>query len=97
MSTTLVSAIAHSDQHRQGKSRPVLGRRQFGKVKWFDLQKGYGFIIPDTGGADVFVHYTALPLDGDGAWRGLSESERVSYILAKNNKGFLAMKVQEEG
>ncbi len=50
-----------------------------GTVKWFNPTKGYGFIQPDQGGADVFVHITALQAAGLST---LNEGQRVSYELA---------------
>ncbi|MGE0409669.1 MAG: cold-shock protein [Amphiplicatus sp.] len=47
-----------------------------GKVKWYNSQKGYGFIAPDDGGKDVFVHATALETAGI---RGLSDGQELSY------------------
>ena len=44
-----------------------------GKVKWFNAEKGYGFIEQDNGGADVFVHYTAIDVQG---YRSLDEAQR---------------------
>jgi CspA family cold shock protein len=52
-----------------------------GIVKWFNPTKGYGFIQPDQGGADVFVHITALEAAG---LRTLNEGQKVSYELATN-------------
>lgn len=52
-----------------------------GTVKWFNPTKGYGFIQPDQGGADVFVHITALEAAG---LRTLNEGQKVSYELATN-------------
>ena len=49
-----------------------------GTVKWFNATKGYGFIQPDDGGSDVFVHITAVEQAG---LRGLNENQRVSYEL----------------
>jgi len=49
-----------------------------GTVKWFNSKKGYGFIQPDNGGADVFVHISAVEKAG---MRSLNENERVSYEL----------------
>lgn len=50
-----------------------------GKVKWFNPTKGYGFIAPDAGGSDVFVHITAVEKAG---LRTLNEGQAVSYELA---------------
>ena len=47
-----------------------------GTVKWFNAQKGYGFIQPESGGADVFVHISAVERAGMGS---LSEGQRISY------------------
>ena len=47
-----------------------------GTVKWFNSTKGYGFIQPDAGGADVFVHITAVEKAG---FRGLNDGEKLSY------------------
>ncbi|MEM1380614.1 MAG: cold-shock protein [Pseudomonadota bacterium] len=49
-----------------------------GKVKWFNDQKGYGFIQPDEGGSDVFVHISAVERSG---LQGLQENQKVSYEL----------------
>lgn len=54
-----------------------------GKVKWFDATKGYGFISPDDGGRDVFVHITAVR---DAGLQTLTENQRVSYEL-KTERG----------
>ena len=55
-----------------------------GTVKWFSQEKGYGFIEPDEGGEDLFVHYSAI--EGSG-FRTLEEGERVSYEPARGRKG----------
>lgn len=47
-----------------------------GTVKWFNMQKGYGFIAPENGGADVFVHITAVEKAG---FRTLNENEKIAY------------------
>ncbi len=55
-----------------------------GKVKWFNDQKGYGFITPDDGSPDVFVHHTVI--QGNG-FRTLSENQTVQFDLTQTDKG----------
>jgi cold shock protein len=54
-----------------------------GTVKWFNDQKGYGFIQPDNGGKDVFVHISAVERAG---MRGLAEGQKVSYELVTDKR-----------
>ena len=53
-----------------------------GKVKWFNTQKGYGFISPDNGTKDIFVHISAIEKSGVSS---LHENDKVSYDEARNN------------
>lgn len=55
-----------------------------GTVKWFNADKGFGFIAQDGGGADVFVHYSAIAADG---YRSLAEDQRVEFEVAQGQKG----------
>ena len=55
-----------------------------GTVKWFNSEKGFGFIEQDGGGADVFVHYTAIDSDG---YRSLEEGQRVEFEITQGQKG----------
>jgi cold shock protein len=55
-----------------------------GTVKWFNQEKGYGFIKPDEGGSDVFVHVTAVEKAG---YTGLADGARISYELLPDRKG----------
>jgi CspA family cold shock protein len=54
-----------------------------GTVTWFSEEKGYGFISPDEGGENVFVHYTDIAGSG---FRSLKEGERVSYVPARGRR-----------
>ena len=62
-----------------------------GTVKWFSRLKGYGFITPDDGGDDVFVHYSAI--EGDG-YRNVDQDDRVSFNLVDKGKGPQAQDVR---
>ncbi|MBG1233065.1 cold-shock protein [Aestuariivirga litoralis] len=56
---------------------------QKGTVKWFNTQKGYGFIQPEAGGPDVFVHISAVEKAG---LRGLNEGQKVSYEIVADKR-----------
>jgi len=58
--------------------------RNIGAVKWFNDAKGFGFITPDEGEKDCFVHHSAIQSDG---FRSLSEGERVEFDLVQGEKG----------
>jgi cold shock protein len=62
-----------------------------GTVKWFNDDKGYGFITPDDGGKDLFVHFSAIQSDG---FRTLPEGAKVSYEAEQGPKGPNAANVQ---
>ena len=61
-----------------------------GTVKWFNDDKGFGFITPDEGGKDLFVHHSGINSDG---FRTLSEGARVSYDAESGDKGPKAVNV----
>ncbi len=64
-----------------------------GTVKWFDSKKGYGFIDPDEGNEDVFVHYSSVAMDG---FKTLAEGERVSFEITRSEKGLRAANVRRQ-
>lgn len=55
-----------------------------GTVKWFNAEKGFGFIAPDDGGADVFAHYSAIATSG---YRSLEENQKVEFEVTQGPKG----------
>ena len=55
-----------------------------GTVKWFNAEKGFGFITPDDGGADLFAHYSAI---ATGGFRSLEENQRVEFEVTQGQKG----------
>ena len=55
-----------------------------GTVKWFNAEKGFGFITPDGGGPDVFVHFSAITGSG---YRSLEENQTVTYTVSQGAKG----------
>ena len=62
-----------------------------GTVKWFNGEKGFGFITPDGGDPDVFVHFSAIQADG---YRSLEESQRVEFDVTPGQKGPQASNVR---
>ena len=62
-----------------------------GTVKWFSAEKGFGFITPDDGTADVFVHFSAI--SGEG-YRNLEENQKVEYDVSQGQKGPQASNVR---
>ena len=64
-----------------------------GTVKWFNDAKGFGFIEPEGGGADVFAHFSAVQMDG---FRTLKQGGRVSFDLVQGPKGDLAQNIRPE-
>lgn len=62
-----------------------------GVVKWFNNAKGYGFVTPDDGQQDIFVHFSAIEMEG---YRTLKEGQRVQFEVEEGPKGLHALKLQ---
>ena len=61
-----------------------------GKVKWFDNKKGYGFITPQEGGKDLFVHHSSLQMEG---YKTLTDNQTVEYEVGTSDRGDVATNV----
>ncbi|MCK5784639.1 MAG: cold-shock protein [Desulfobacterales bacterium] len=62
-----------------------------GTVKWFDGKKGFGFIVPDDGGDELFVHHTGIEMDG---FKSLDDGQPVEYEVGQGQKGPCAQNVK---
>ncbi|MBM9464234.1 cold-shock protein [Aeromicrobium sp. YIM 150415] len=62
-----------------------------GTVKWFNAEKGFGFIAPDDGSEDVFAHYTAIQSSG---YRSLNEDQKVEFDVEQGQKGLQAANIR---
>lgn len=64
---------------------------QEGKVKWFNNTKGFGFIVPDEGGEDVFAHFSQIQMDG---YKTLKTNQTVQFELVNGEKGRQAQNIK---
>lgn len=65
-----------------------------GTVKWFSNAKGYGFILPDQGGEDVFAHFSAIEMDG---YKTLKQGQKVEFEVNQGPKGLQASSIRALG
>jgi len=70
-----------------------MSQRQTGTVKWFNDEKGFGFITQDGGGDDLFAHFKAIESDG---FKTLKEGQKVSFVAEKGQKGMQASQIRVE-
>jgi CspA family cold shock protein len=76
--------VPHVAERRAAEELSGAGMRATGKVKWFNDAKGFGFITPDSGDRDCFVHYSAI--QGNG-FKTLAEGEAVEFDMVQGAKG----------
>jgi len=62
-----------------------------GVVKWFSNVKGYGFIMPDEGGEEIFAHFSAIEMNG---YRTLKQGQKVEFLLQQGPKGWMASSIR---
>ena len=65
-----------------------------GKVKWFNNAKGYGFVLPEEGGEDLFVHYSAIQMEG---YKTLKAGQDVQFDIVEGPKGLHAVNIKDVG
>ena len=65
-----------------------------GTVKWFNNAKGYGFVVPESGGDDIFVHYSSIQMDG---YRTLRAGQPITFEVKEGPKGLHAVNIRLQG
>ncbi|MBC7203993.1 MAG: cold-shock protein [Pusillimonas sp.] len=71
--------------------RTIKLKTEIGIVKWFNNEKGFGFIMPESGGKDLFAHYSEIQGTGH---KSLEENQRVSFVAVEGQKGPQASNIQ---
>ena len=64
-----------------------------GTVKWFNNRKGYGFVVPDQGDEDVFIHFSSIQMDG---FKTLKEGQKIAFEISEGPKGLHATDIQTD-
>jgi CspA family cold shock protein len=64
-----------------------------GTVKWFNNRKGYGFVVPDQGDEDVFIHFSSIQMDG---FKTLKEGQKIAFEISEGPKGLHATNIQPD-
>jgi CspA family cold shock protein len=90
---TMAAVMADPREVRGSQALPEgqTAKMAQGTVKWFNADKGYGFIAPDDGSGDVFVHFSAIEANG---YRSLEENQKVEYSVTQGPKGPQAAQVR---
>lgn len=93
---TVLAILANTVQSGLGDIFPLVNlgstlKTEIGIVKWFNNDKGFGFIMPESGGKDLFAHYSEIQGSGH---KTLEENQRVSFVAADGQKGPCATKIQ---
>jgi len=91
---TSLKNILHEENRETKNRRPLEGQRSTevstGTVKWFNGKKGFGFITPDAGGEDLFVHHSEIKTEG---YATLDEGQKVEFEIGEGKKGPCATNV----
>lgn len=92
----MLAILANIVQSGAGDIFPLVNlgstlKTEIGIVKWFNNDKGFGFIMPESGGKDLFAHYSEIQGSGH---KTLEENQRVSFVAADGQKGPCATKIQ---
>jgi CspA family cold shock protein len=91
-SGNLTISAGNNNQYQDKNQKVVEGSiMSTGQVKWFNNAKGFGFILPDGGGGDLFAHYSAITMDG---YKTLKAGQNVSFDIVEGPKGLHAANIQ---
>ena len=86
----IICYFSRSEEYCSNKTREDNQKVNTGTVKWFNADKGFGFITPDDGGKDLFVHHSEIKVDG---YATLADGQKVEYVVGQGQKGPCATNV----